>query len=110
MKSGLETKVRTSKNEERSQSSALRYLPNGGIEIELPLESAPILTVGSTIAIEMAFRGEVVQRGARVVAVRENRCGLAFLSPQDENSQRQAARTRGIVLSLQQLWLKSRLA
>ena len=106
-KSGFETLIRTLKDEEYSVIA--RDITEGGIEVEFPPGTDPGLTIGSTISVEMRFKGEVVQRAATVRRTVDNRCGVAFVNAQDDNAQRQASRMRGMVLSLQQLWLRSRL-
>lgn len=104
--SGLETIIRTSKGEEFTVVT--RDITEGGIEFESFTGIDAGISIGSKVSVEMKFRGEVVERSAEVRRVLDNRCGVAFDDIRDDHSQIQALQMRGIVLSLQQLWLRSR--
>jgi hypothetical protein len=105
--SGLETTVRNGKGE--AFSVVAHDITEQGIEIEFPSGSHHNCSLRSMVNVELKFRGEVVHRMAQVRRVIGDRCGLAFEAPSDAAGQKQASCMRGIVLSLQQLWLRSRL-
>lgn len=104
---GLETTIRTATD--REFRVIAHDITESGMEFELPAGIDPGFDAGSQLTVELRFRDEVVVRPAEIRRKIENRCGVAFSSPVDEQAQQQATRMRGIVLSLQQLWLRSRL-
>ena len=107
-KSGLETILRTWQNQEFTVVA--RDITEEGIEIELPSGTDQGLTVGAPISIELKYRGEAVKRSAEVRRIiGKHLYSVAFVGGHDDQGQNQASRLRGIVLSLQQLWLRSRL-
>jgi hypothetical protein len=85
-----------------------RDIAESGLEIEFSRKDHPELTVGATLIAELQFRGEVVQRKCEVRRVAGKQCGLLFCRQPNEDEQRPADRMNGMLLSLQQLWLKSR--
>jgi hypothetical protein len=105
--SGLETIIRTFDAQEFHVVA--HNITESGMEVEFPERTDYGLTPGASVSVELRFRGEIVLRSAEVRRISENYCGLVFASPLDVQSQNAAARMRGIVLSLQQMWLKSRL-
>lgn len=106
-KAGLETIIHTWQNQEFTVIA--RDITEEGIEVELPGKSDPGLAVGASISVELKYRGEVVRRSAEIRRIIGKHCGIAFVGAQDDQGQNQSSRLRGIVLSLQQLWLRSRL-
>ncbi len=105
--SGLETVVRTADNQQFVVDT--HDIAQAGLEIEFAEGDPPRLSVGQSLSVELRFRGEVVQRTGDVRRIQGNRCGLLFGQNPDDGDHQQAARMNGIMLSLQQMWLKSRL-
>lgn len=106
--SGLETILRTS-DDQTFHVNALD-IAESGIEVEFEAGTDSGLAVGSSVIVELRFRGEVIQRTAEVRRIYADRCGLYFENSADESGHRVAARLHGLVLAIQQLWLKSRLS
>lgn len=104
---GLETIVQTPTG--RKITVAARDITEDGTEIEIPDNVLHEFSPGTCVSIELKFRGDVVQRTAQVRRIERTRCGLSFNPPPEESEKRGAATMRGIVLSLQQLWLRNRL-
>ena len=81
-----------------------------GIEVEFPTDSdVPTLPLGTVVEVELHFRQEQLRLTASVRHQQGPECGLLFVAATGAESQHQTERLHGIVLSLQQLWLKSRL-
>lgn len=79
-----------------------------GMEIEVVAAQDYGLEVGLMVEVELNFRDEVIQRTAEIRRSDESRCGLSFLELTGNDASRQASQLRSVVLSLQQLWLRSR--
>ena len=105
--SGLETMIRTP-DEQQFTVNAID-IAEAGIEIEFEIGDRPTLKVGMVLDVELRFRGEVVQKKSEIRHIAGSKCGLSYINQADESSQRQDARINGFVLTLQQLWLKSRI-
>ena len=106
--SGLETIVRT--EDGKSFSAMVLDIAETGLEMEFATDARPALWVGTSLFVELRFRGEIVQRAAVVRRVAGVCCGLSYRrNPSNADEQRQANRMNGIVRSLQQMWLKSRI-
>lgn len=103
--SGLETIVRTYDGQQFTVLAC--DITNSGMEFEFT-DCVPDLSVGSMISIELKYRDQVVRRSAIVRRTAANQCGVAFVGGTGDHAE--ASRMRHLVLSLQQLWLRSRLA
>ena len=80
-----------------------------GIEVEFAAkDNPPALAAGTAVDVELRFRDELVQLTGEVRR-HQGTCAVMFAKPEGDGPQRQVARLHGMVLSLQQLWLKSRL-
>lgn len=85
-----------------------RDLADSGIEIELNAADWPELKVGTTVTIELRFRGKSVQKLGEIRRIHSSEIGIAFV---DSTSDREVSRDvelARMTLVLQQLWLKSR--
>lgn len=80
------------------------------IEVEFPTDrEIPTLSLGTIVEVELHFRNEQLHLTASVRRQQGPQCGLLFVAATGAEAQHQTERLHGIVLSLQQLWLKSRL-
>ena len=105
---GLVTILCTPSNQRFTVSAC--DITEAGMEINFAAGDDHGLTVGTSVAVELQFRGKVVKRTAEIRRLVRNRCGLSFNRPSGATARQEAEQLRGIVLSLQQVWLKSRLA
>ena len=106
--SGLQSLIRTAVDQ--TYDVVVRDIADAGIEIEFSVGNVPELTVGRFLDVELRFRDETIQRRGEVRRVTGNKVGLAFNpQPEDEQENQQAIRMNGLVLAIQQLWLRSRL-
>lgn len=81
-----------------------------GIEVEFPTDcEVPLLPVGIVVDVELHFRQEQLRLAATVRHQEGPLYGLLFVPEIRAEIHHQTHRLHGIVLSLQQLWLKSRL-
>ncbi|MEK6257848.1 MAG: hypothetical protein AABP62_04430 [Planctomycetota bacterium] len=80
-----------------------------GIEIEFAAREVAPLSVGTLVGIELCFRDEIVHLTGEVRRHQGTHCALMFAEPTSDQSQHKAARLHGMVMSLQQFWLKNRL-
>ncbi len=81
-----------------------------GIEVDFPTDrDVPTLPLGTVVEVELHFRQEQLRLTASVRRQKGPQCGLLFVAATGAEAQHQTERLHGIVLSLQQLWLKSRL-
>ena len=103
----LETIIRTTNNRQITVSTL--DIAEGGMEIQFPPDDEHGLAVGNNVAVELRFQGQIIQRKAEIRRLAGSRCGLYFGIPSDEDGCRQAATMHRIMLSIQQIWLKSRL-
>ena len=107
--SGLRSLIRTA-DDQTYDDVVVRDIADAGIEIEFSVGNVPELTVGRFLDVELRFRDETIQRRGEVRRVTGNKVGLAFNpQPEDEQENQQAIRMNGLVLAIQQLWLRSRL-
>jgi hypothetical protein len=104
--SGLQTIIRTPG--QRQFVVMARDIAESGIEVEFTTSDDPALNVGTLVDVELHLRDEVVEKTAEVRRISGSKCGLAFTCRQDEQGRRHDVRLNGFVLSLQQLWLRSR--
>ena len=104
---GLETIIRT--EDDRTFIVNALDIAEAGLEVEFAGGDTSGLVIGAPVVVELGFRGEVIQRAAEIRRIHAGRCGLLFDNRSDEIGHRQAACVHGLVLSLQQHWLKSRL-
>ncbi len=87
-----------------------RNMAENGIEVEFDSDrEVPSLPLGTVLAIELHFHQEQIHLTGEVGRQQGSHCGLLFSTRSGEAAQQQSARLHGVVLSLQQLWLKSRL-
>jgi hypothetical protein len=86
----------------------IRDLSATGAAIEFPTEP-PELLVGARLKVELRFRGGSVQMIGEIRRHTDSTCAVAFASPDGDLEQQRATQLHGMVLSLQQIWLKSRL-
>jgi len=105
--SGLETVISTP--DKRRFDVTTRDIAETGIEFEFGTDECPSLVAGTSLDVELRLRGEIVQRRGEVRRAIGNVCGLSFNALSDEDGCRRVARMNGFVLTLQQMWLKSRM-
>ena len=105
--SGLQVVVRVAG--QRELEAVALNIAETGIEVEFTAKDNPVsLTAGTPVEVELRFRDELVQLTGDVRR-HQGTCAVMFAKPEGDGPQRQATRLHGIVLSLQQLWLKNRL-
>jgi len=84
-------------------------IAESGIEVKFAAkDNPPVLAAGTAVGVELRFRDELVQLTGEVRR-HQGTCAVEFAKPEGDGPQRQAVRLHGMVLSLQQRWLKSRL-
>jgi PilZ domain len=98
----------------RADQPAVRVITHNfsetGIEIEFANEpDSQSYLVGTTLVVELLFRSETLQLTGIVRHREDLLCGLSFQLDSTSPHARVQTKLHGIVLSLQQLWLKSRL-
>lgn len=88
----------------------VRDITDAGVEIEFPDEDYPALLLGSVLLVEFRFRGETIRRQGEIRRLTGRKVGLSFeANPTDPQESQQAIRMNGLVLAIQQHWLRSRL-
>ena len=105
--SGLKTTIHTPANQKFKVNTC--GVTEGGLEIEIPLTEIHDLAVGMAIDVELSFRDQIIKRTAEIRRVDGKRYGLAFMSGAPESCSVQRSQMRSLVLSMQQLWLRTRL-
>lgn len=106
--SDAELTVTVKLSDDRSQRVHARDIAESGIEIDFGDGELPALNIGMLLGIELNYRDESAQRKAEVRRLDGTRCGLLFRPPSADVEREQSAALHNIVMSLQQLWLKSR--
>lgn len=105
---GLETSIITADG--TPNPIFVRDITDAGVELEFPDEDYPVLLLGSVLLIEFRFRGEAIQRHGEIRRLTGRKVGLSFeANPTDPQENQQAIRMNGLVLAIQQHWLRSRL-
>ena len=79
-----------------------------GLEIELLNENDAALSVGSVVTTELRLNGETVRRPCEVRRIAGRRIGLSFVTSHEEVDLEMATTISSMVISLQQVWLRSR--
>jgi hypothetical protein len=105
--SGLQTAIR--KSDETRFVVTTHDIAVAGIEVEFNPSDHPGLKVGMFVDVELRFREETVEKRGEIRRISGLVYGLAFTCPPGQQEQNHDARLNGIVISLQQLWLKSRI-
>lgn len=106
--SEAELRVTAQLSDDRGLEVHARDIAESGIEIDFGDGELPPLNIGMLIGIHLNYRDESAQRKAEVRRLDGTRCGLLFRTPSAEVEREQSAALNNIVMSLQQLWLKSR--
>ena len=79
-----------------------------GIQIKLSAKNSPSFIEGARVDVDFLFRGETIHMNGEVSRLTDDHVVILLPDPTTNVQRREASRWHDVKLSLQQLWLKTR--